>query len=127
MAKSFLVACVVYFLTLSTTAGYAADEWTMAKPQLKTRWTDDVSPSNARPEYPRPQMVRKDWMNLNGVWECGLGEKQKFDQKILVPFPIESALSGIQKHDDHVWYRRRFEIPNEWHDRNVLLNFGLQL
>jgi beta-galactosidase/beta-glucuronidase len=96
----------------------------MAKPQLKTRWTDDVSPSNAHSEYPRPQMVRKDWMNLNGVWECGLGEERKFDQKILVPFPIESALSGIQKHDDHVWYRRTFQIPKEWNDRNVLLNFG---
>src|SRR5262245_32547275 len=72
-------------------------EWTRIEPQLKTRWSKDVSPSNAHPEYPRPQMVRKDWMNLNGVWDFALAEG-KFDQKILVPFPMESALSGIQKH-----------------------------
>ncbi len=96
----------------------------MATPQLATRWTKDVSPTNAHPEYPRPQMVRKDWLNLNGVWDFGLGEAQKFDQKILVPFAPESALSGIQKHDDHVWYRRTFRIPKEWGDRNVLLHFG---
>jgi hypothetical protein len=95
----------------------------MATPQLSTRWTKDVSPTNARPEYPRPQLVRKDWLNLNGVWDCGLGVKQVFDQKILVPYPIESALSGIQKHDDHVWYRRTFAIPKDWADRNVLLHF----
>ena len=68
-------------------------------------------------------MVRKDWLNLNGVWDCSLGEKQTFDQKILVPYPIESALSGIQKHDDRVWYRRTFALPNDWGDRNVLLHF----
>ena len=69
-------------------------------------------------------MKRKDWLNLNGVWDIGLGEAQHFDQKILVPFPIESALSGIEKHDDHAWYRRTFQIPKEWGDRRVLLHFG---
>src|SRR3954462_11170280 len=123
MGHSVFVACVVLLLIIHATTAYAAD-WTMATPQLKTRWTDQVSPTNARPEYPRPQLKRKDWLNLNGVWDCGLGEKQKFDQKILVPFPIESALSGIQKLDDHVWYRRTFAVPKDWGNRNVLLHFG---
>ena len=81
---------------------HRAEEWKPAKGQLMTRWAKDVSPDNVLPEYPRPQMVRKDWQNLNGLWDYAIRPKdepkpEKWDGKILVPFPVESALSGVMK------------------------------
>ena len=97
-----------------------------------TRWAKDVSPKNAHPEYPRPQMVRKDWENLNGLWSYAItdmnaAQPAKWDGEILVPFPIESALSGVMKRvyeTNRLWYRRTFTIPRGWKDKRVLLNFG---
>lgn len=90
-----------------------------------------------RPEYPRPQFVRRDWVNLNGVWEFRLDpanvgiepdqfHSTGFTDRILVPFCIESKLSGIADRSFHpcVWYRRIFRIPEEWSGKRVLLNFG---
>ena len=75
---------------------------------------------NALPEYPRPQLTRTHWQNLNGVWEfagAAAGEAPPFGhdlaERVLVPFPIESALSGIQRHEDRMWYRRTFTVPAE--------------
>lgn len=99
-----------------------AAEWKPADGPLKTRWAKDVSPENALPEYPRPQMVRKDWMNLNGLWDLKLGDDS--ETKILVPFAVESALSGVMKHSDRLIYRRSFEIPKAWSGQKVLLHFG---
>ena len=87
-----------------------------------TRWAKNVSPTNALPEYPRPQMVRKDWLNLNGLWDIKLGDGT--ETRILVPFAIESALSGVMKHSERMTYRRGFEIPKDWSNRHVLLHFG---
>jgi hypothetical protein len=92
-------------------------------PRLPTRWSAEVGPDNALPEYPRPRLVRERWLNLNGVWEYGTG-KSGYDERILVPYPPESALSGIGRHDDVMWYRRVFEIPADWHGEHVLLHFG---
>jgi hypothetical protein len=97
-----------------------------------TQWAKDVSPQNALPEYPRPQMVRKDWMNLNGLWELAITQKQDprpsaFTQQILVPYPVESALSGVAHlvtPEERIWYRRAVEIPASWMAGRVLLNFG---
>jgi len=97
-----------------------------------TRWAKDVSPKNAHPEYPRPQMVRKDWQNLNGLWSYAVTDKDaaqpvKWDGEILVPFPIESALSGVMKRvyeTNRLWYRRTFTIPRGWKGKSMLLNFG---
>lgn len=100
---------------------------------LLTRWAKDVSPANALPEYPRPQMARDNWQNLNGVWDyaiTGKSEEQipaKFGGGILVPYPIESALSGVMKAlkpDQRLWYRRIFTLPQEWAGQRVLLHFG---
>ena len=99
-----------------------AEDWQPAAGPLKTRWTKDVSPTNALPEYPRPQMVRKDWLNLNSLWDIKLGDGT--ESKILVPFAIQSALSGVMKHADRVTYRRSFEIPKGWSGQKVLLHFG---
>jgi len=99
-----------------------AAEWKQAEGPLKTRWAKDVSPANALPEYPRPQLVRSDWLNLNGLWDIKVGDRP--ETKILVPYPIESALSGIMKHADRMTYRRTFEVPKGWSGREVMLHFG---
>ncbi len=100
-------------------------------PPLKTRWTDSVSTSAPHQEYPRPQMVRPDWQNLNGQWQFApaaedqaLPVGESLAETVVVPFPIESALSGIQRHEDRMWYRREFTVPSTWAARRVVLNFG---
>jgi hypothetical protein len=113
---------IIPLLSLFFLSSVRAEEWKPAEGPLKTRWAKDVSPSNALPEYPRPQMVRKDWLNLNGLWDIKLGDGT--ESKILVPFAIESALSGVMKHSDRMSYRRSFEVPKDWAGRQVLLHFG---
>ncbi len=103
-----------------------------AQGQLMTDFAKDVSVKNAHPEYPRPQMVREDWRNLNGLWEYAITAKDasrpaEYEGKILVPFPIESALSGVMKRVDEnqrLWYRRTFEMPGKWQGQRVLIHFG---
>jgi beta-galactosidase/beta-glucuronidase len=98
---------------------------------MPTRWAGDVSPTNALVEYPRPQLRRADWANLNGLWDFCVTpletEPNRFDARILVPFPIESALSGVGRAlrpDELLWLRRRFSVPTEWAGRGVRLHFG---
>ncbi len=104
-----------------------------ASGNLTTRWDKDVSTSNPLPEYPRPQMQRKAWQSLNGQWEYGFTGKAvmqppaAFDGHILVPYPLESALSGVKKAsvpNERLWYRRTFSVPAAWKGQNVLLHFG---
>ncbi len=97
-------------------------EWKPGVGPLMTRWAKDVSPDKVLIEYPRPQMVRGDWLNLNGLWDVKLGDGT--ESPILVPFPIESALSGVMKHSDRMTYRRNFEVPPGWSGRRILLHFG---
>nr|WP_246331241.1 sugar-binding domain-containing protein [Saccharopolyspora hordei] len=93
---------------------------------MTTPWTDEVGPDNALPEYPRPQLTRDRWLNLNGLWAYGGGSTppEQTPEQILVPYPPESGLSGIQRHDDHMLYRRTFELPPDWAGERVLLHFG---
>jgi len=105
--------------------------WEPAKGPLMTRWAKDVSPETVHGEYPRPQMVRQDWQNLNGLWQYAMAAEgeappvgKDLDGKILVPFPIQSALSGVMQHADRLWYRRTFTVPKAWKGRRVLLHFG---
>jgi hypothetical protein len=113
-------------------ASIAMAEWKPAEGPLSTRWTNKVTPDNALPEYPRPQMARADWQNLNGLWDYavvakGADRPKQFDGQILIPFAVESALSGVMKKvtpDQAVWYRRTFSVPEAWSERRVLLNFG---
>jgi len=105
--------------------------WKPAEGPLLTRWAKDVSPDKVWPEYPRPQLVRRQWLNLNGLWDFALRPREvaqpaEYDRGILVPFPVESALSGVQQtvtEKHRLWYRRTFEIPDEWTGRRILLNF----
>jgi beta-galactosidase/beta-glucuronidase len=128
MIRWLIVAAV--FTTFTALA--VDDEFHAAIGPLKTRWAKDVSPRNVWPEYPRPQMTRKDWLNLNGVWEYTIIETNvpapsSYQGRILVPFPVESALSGVMRRLDekhHLVYRRAFKVPRGWHGQHVLLHFG---
>ncbi|HEY0730216.1 MAG TPA: hypothetical protein VGD38_19180, partial [Pyrinomonadaceae bacterium] len=90
-----------------------------------------------RPEYPRPQFVREEWLNLNGEWEFAFDDAdeglqldwydgRKLPDRIIVPFCYQAELSGINDKSIHecVWYARDFEVPAEWRGRDILLNFG---
>ena len=106
--------------------------WKPVEGRLLTRFARDVSPTAPRPEYPRPQLVRKDWLNLNGLWQYAIRPKDapapgsSFDGAILVPFPVESALSGVGKSvapDQRIWYRRLVRVPPAWKGKRVWLRF----
>lgn len=109
-----------------------AQDWKPAGDRIKTPWAEKVDPANPLPEYPRPQMERDQWVNLNGLWDYAIAEKGKsfptaFDGKILVPFPVESSLSGVQKRvgqNRELWYQRKFSVPAAWKNKNVILHFG---
>jgi beta-galactosidase/beta-glucuronidase len=113
-------------------AAFPARAWQPAPGPLMTRWARDVSPENAHPEYPRPQMVRKDWLNLNGLWDYAIVDRTapqpaQWNGQILVPFPVESALSGVKKpvsEKQRLWYHRAFKVPAAWKNKRVLLHFG---
>ncbi|MFF0036323.1 PA14 domain-containing protein [Streptomyces mirabilis] len=102
--------------------------------ELRTKWADEVGPDNALPEYPRPQLTRDAWRNLNGRWQFAAataGEQppvgKTLGEHILVPYPVESQLSGVERHEDRMWYRRTFTVPADWHigsGKRLLLNFG---
>ncbi len=128
---------LLYFLALMmffacTDYSSEAADWQAAENALFTRWAKEVGPNNVLPEYPRPQLVRDDWMNLNGLWDYAILPREadrvnKFDGKILVPFPLESALSGVKRSlDDNsrLWYRRTVKLPSNWREKRILLNFG---
>lgn len=112
----------------------AADEsaWKPVDGTLKTRWAAKVDPKAPHPEYPRPQLVREKWTNLNGLWEYAIrpkdeGQPAKFDGEILVPYPVESALSGVRKPvspEERLWYRRTVKAARPVDGSRLLLHFG---
>jgi len=107
-------------------------QWQPAGNKIKTKWAKEINPENVWQEYPRPQLVRSDWQNLNGLWDFALLPKgsatpTSFSKKILVPFAVESSLSGIQKavgKENEIWYRRNFQVPAEWKGKKTILHFG---
>ena len=120
-----LLACILNPLLLLA-------QWQPAGDKLMTEWATEVSPENVLQEYPRPLMERRQWKNLNGLWNYSITERsssqpEKNDGKILVPFAIESSLSGVMKRvgaSKVLWYNRKFSIPRAWKGKNVKLNFG---
>jgi beta-galactosidase/beta-glucuronidase len=121
----------VLFCALATTLSVQA-QWKPAGDKIKTPWAEQVNPSNVLPEYPRPLIERSEWRNLNGLWEYaivpqGSVEPASFEGQILVPFAIESSLSGVQKEvgeANELWYKREFSIPANWKNKHIKLNFG---
>lgn len=107
-------------------------QWRPVEGRIRTQWSEQVNPDNVLPEYPRPIMERTEWKNLNGLWDYAIIEKGKhtlsvFDGKILVPFAVESSLSGVAKMvgaEKELVYRRSFEVPSSWKGKKVLLHFG---
>jgi beta-galactosidase/beta-glucuronidase len=108
--------------------------WKPVEGNLMTDWASKVNPDTPLPEYPRPQMVRADWLNLNGLWEYKITPKNMtekrlgaFNGQILVPYAIESALSGVKRKvlpHEKLWYRRSLSIPEKWGEKRILLHFG---
>jgi hypothetical protein len=122
-------ALFVQFLVISAVLCAAAPK---ADPPLVTRWAAMVAEDNSWPEYPRPQLQRADWLNLNGRWDLAVlraddPRPAAYNKRILVPFPVESFLSGLSARvspNERVWYRRSFELPSAWKGRRVMLHFG---
>lgn len=123
------------WMTLALWGALAAQlhaQWKPVEGRIRTQWSEQVNPDNVLPEYPRPIMERTEWKNLNGLWDYAIIEKGKhapsvFDGKILVPFAVESSLSGVGKTvgaEKELVYRRSFDVPSSWKGKKVLLHFG---
>lgn len=123
---------LVQLLSLLIFATQAFAQYQPAGDKLKTPWAAQIRPDNVLPEYPRPIMQRNNWLNLNGLWNYRITENNapvsgNFDGRILVPFPVESSLSGVQKsvgRDKTLWYERSFNVPAGWKGQDILLHFG---
>lgn len=106
-------------------------QWKPAGDKIKTPWAEKVDPACPLPEYPRPLMERPQWQNLNGLWDYAIVPvgtvPQRHDGQILVPYAVESSLSGVQKRlgrENELWYTREFSVPAAWNGERVLLHFG---
>lgn len=127
MRKKWLAVVGALALAVSAQA-----QWKPMGDKMKTPWAEKVNPAQVLPEYPRPMLERNAWVNLNGEWDYairakGMAEPAAFDGKILVPFAVESSLSGVQKtvnEKQELWYKRTFAIPAGWNGKRVKLNFG---
>lgn len=122
----------LFLFTLSLISFSLSAQWQPAGDKIKTRWASQIDVNNVWPEYPRPIMERAEWQNLNGLWNyailpVGNQKPAGFDGEILVPFAVESSLSGVQKRvgrDHELWYHREFTVPSKWKNQHVLLHFG---
>lgn len=120
----------ILFLSMVCIAMHA--QWKPAGDKIKTNWSESINPQQVHQEYPRPMLERKDWKNLNGMWQYAIRDRgqaipSSFDGDILVPFAVESALSGIGKRvgdNQELWYSTAFEVPANWRNKSVNLNFG---
>ena len=127
MKKNFLTMLLALALCSSTFA-----QWKPAGDKIKTSWGEQLDPKNVLPEYPRPIMERNDWKNLNGLWKYAITKKgdptpAAYQGDILVPFAVESSLSGVGKminEKEELWYQRTFDVPSAWRGKQILLHFG---
>lgn len=122
------VSVTVVFMTYCT--GHNGPEWQPAENTLFTVWGEKIDPSGPWNEYPRPGLVREEWMSLNGLWDyaiCGKDTSRPAPEgKILVPYPVESALSGVKRRMTDslaLWYSRNFRLPTDWAGKQITLNF----
>ncbi len=120
---------VLVFLVFLQPSGLGA--WSPTGERIRTRWAAEVSENNCLPEYPRPQMVRSEWQNLNGLWKYAItstgSDYSLPDGDILVPFCVESSLSGVGRNvgpEQLLWYERTFSIPKSWRNKEIILHFG---
>lgn len=129
MKKIILLSFISFF----TSSLFSQNEWSIVTGKISTPWAAKVDPAAPLPEYPRPQMVRANWLNLNGLWQYSVQPKggeiapDVYSGKILVPFAIESALSGVGKRvgkDSILWYEKTVTLPASLRKGSVLLHFG---
>lgn len=127
MKKTFFICTILVCIFTNIRA-----QWKPVGNRIVTPWTEKVDVTSVLPEYPRPIMERNEWKNLNGLWEYAITDVGKscpkqFDGQILVPFAVESALSGVGKavgKEKELWYCRTFNIPSSWKNKKILLHFG---
>ncbi|MDD7884750.1 glycoside hydrolase family 2 protein [Flavivirga sp. 57AJ16] len=123
--QKFFILFVMFTTLLSA-------QWKPAGDKIKTKWAETIDPDNVLNEYPRPIMKREDWKNLNGLWkysisEYGQAKPNNFDGDILVPFAVESSLSGVMKNvgaSKEIWYETNFTVSKKWKGKQILLHFG---
>ena len=125
--KKHVLFCCCYFFFICVQA-----QWKPEGNKIITKWAESINPEYVHQEYPRPRLVRNEWKNLNGLWDyeitkLGVNKPNFYKNKILVPFPIESSLSGVHKNvgkDNELWYHSTFIIPKLWKGKNIILHFG---
>ena len=125
--KKHVLFCCCYFFFICVQA-----QWKPEGNKIITKWAESINPKYVHQEYPRPRLVRNEWKNLNGLWDyeitkLGVNKPNFYKNKILVPFPIESSLSGVHKNvgkDNELWYHSTFIIPKLWKGKNIILHFG---
>ena len=124
--KRALLSLIVLGFGLSANA-----QWAPVGKEIKTPWASEITPENVHQEYPRPQMVREKWANLNGLWNYAITDLNantfKAEGEILVPFAVESSLSGVGRRitkENSLWYEREFSVPSSWKGQNIILHFG---
>ena len=121
------VLFLVFFISINVNS-----QWEPVGNNIKTKWGENINPNNVLQEYPRPILVRNDWKNLNGLWDYTITSKgenkpENYDGEILVPFPIESSLSGVRKRiskEQELWYHKNFQIPKKWKSKEIIIHFG---
>lgn len=126
----FSLSCAA--VAVASLSSLSAAGWAPKDPPMLTRWAKDIDPKLPHPEYPRPQMTRGEWLNLNGLWNHavvaqGADRPAAWDGPILVPFAIESSLSGVKRifqPNEVLYYQRIFDVPAGWAGKRIYLNFG---
>ena len=129
--RTFVITSVLLLLVLSVSCTRKNEiNWKLAENPILTKWAPDVDPLKPWLQYPRPDMIRNAWISFNGLWNYAvtpMGTKpEKWDGSILVPYPVESAISGVKRRvseNENLWYKRSFKIPNVWSKKHILLNF----
>ena len=134
---NIILIVIIIIITIILFKSYHNNEkekwdWSPVGPRIKTKWGININPKKVWQEYPRPQLERKDWLNLNGPWfysirKSNMRKPKRHDGQILVPFPIESSLSGIMTtftENQILWYEKIINIPTNWTNKNILLHFG---
>lgn len=127
MVKKTILSLVLCHILVNASA-----QWKAVGDKISTQWKKDISPENVWKEYPRPQLVRKEWKNLNGLWDYAIVAKgsvapERWQGKILVPYCIESSLSGVGKAlnpNQELWYDTEVNLPEKWDGKNIMLHFG---
>ena len=124
---------ILLTLALGAMSQVFTHAWEPKGDKIKTVWAEQVMPENVWQSYPRPQLQRAEWINLNGLWKYAVTDQNtprknvSFEGEILVPFAIESSLSGVQKTflpTDRLWYQREFTLDPSWKNKSTILHFG---